>query len=127
MKFIKLKVRVSCFFFFFLTLIYTTILTSLRLLLSLHSGLASLVRLERLELGFNLIKRVEGLNDLLRIEKLELNNNLLYRMDDIRVLKERYVFYLLGIFADRTHKGIYTCSKKSYRLFFFFSFFFFFK
>ena len=48
--------------------------------------MASLQNLERLELGFNLIKRTTGLQNLKGLKTLELNNNLLNRLDDIQGL-----------------------------------------
>ena len=50
-------------------------------------GLEDLLLLERLELGFNLIKR-EGLRGLENLKKVELNNNLIYRLEDIGVLRK---------------------------------------
>uniref|UniRef100_A0A7S3SJ09 U2A'/phosphoprotein 32 family A C-terminal domain-containing protein n=1 Tax=Strombidinopsis acuminata TaxID=141414 RepID=A0A7S3SJ09_9SPIT len=44
--------------------------------------------LERLELGFNLIKRIEGLGHLPKVRHLELNNNLIYRLDDASALQK---------------------------------------
>ena len=40
----------------------------------------------RLELGYNLIKRIQSLRGLVNLTELELNNNLLNRLEDIKLL-----------------------------------------
>ena len=66
--------------------------------------------LERLELGFNLIKRIEGLKGLAQLKTLELNNNLIYRLDDVSILSAHVP--QLQVLSLRNNA---VCEVKNYR------------
>ena len=75
-----------------------------------HLGLCALQ--DRLDLGYNLIKKIENLTNLPMLRSLELNNNLLYRLDDVQILQKSSPELTE---LNLSHNAL--CDVKGYRMF----------